>query len=301
MGVQISANQLIDIKNRANHWFKIPLGKKLSANHGQYISKYRGQGLDFSEVRRYSETDDVRHIDWRVTARAQKPFVKVYQQEQERPVSLVCDQSQSMFFGSQKQFKSVLAAKITMLLAWISVNNKDRIASYVFNDQNHSELPCRHQQKNAFLLADMISDYNKALTEPQKSNGQFKLQDSLKLLAKSHGHHIVIVSDFYQWNQSIKEQLLLLNQHNQIALVQCFDNLEKTPPPDGIYPIKLDQEVAMVDTGSKTTKLEWHQLFSKRSQQINAFCKTNLISHVSINTSEDEIEVANSLAKWWAS
>src|SRR6056300_461999 len=122
--------------------------KALSALTGPNKSNFRGRGIDFEEVRSYQPGDDIRTIDWRVTARTGSAHTKLFREERERPVLVVVDQRSSMFFGSSHCFKSVLAAQLASLIAWSALDAGDRVGGLVFNGEEHREIRPRRSRKN---------------------------------------------------------------------------------------------------------------------------------------------------------
>jgi len=131
--------------------------RSLSHLMGGYASNFRGRGVDFAEVRRYQYGDDIRHMDWRVTARTGKPHTKLYQAERERPVLLAVDMSASMFFGTKVAFKSVAGAKIAATLAWAAVAQGDRVGGLVFADTAHTDIQPATRQHGVLPLLNAIS------------------------------------------------------------------------------------------------------------------------------------------------
>ena len=145
-GVYAELADLIALRYGARN---LQIGKRkraLSVLAGPNKSNFRGRGIDFEEVRGYQPGDDIRTIDWRVTARTGSAHTKLFREERERPVLLVVDQRNSMFFGSQHCFKSVLAAQLASLLAWSALNNGDRVGGLVFNDNQHREFRPRRSR-----------------------------------------------------------------------------------------------------------------------------------------------------------
>src|SRR5215475_13905354 len=130
---------------------------------GRRASHVRGRGLDFEELRSYVSGDDVRSIDWRVTARAQKPYVRVYSEERDRPTMLVVDQRINMFFGSRVSMKSVVAAEIAALAAWRVFHQGDRIGAFIFNDDTTEQIRMRRSRATVLRILDRISYQNHLL------------------------------------------------------------------------------------------------------------------------------------------
>ena len=131
--------------------------RALSVLAGPNKSNFRGRGIDFEEVRNYQPGDDIRSIDWRVTARTGTAHTKLFREERERPVLVAVDQRSSMFFGSSHCFKSVLAAQLASLLAWSALDAGDRVGGLVFNDASHREIRPRRSRKTVLALLSQIS------------------------------------------------------------------------------------------------------------------------------------------------
>ncbi|NKB46587.1 MAG: DUF58 domain-containing protein, partial [Legionellales bacterium] len=132
---------------------------------GGHLSSLRGRGMEFDEVRAYQAGDDIRTMDWRVTARTNKPHIKLYHEERERPVLLLVDFRPAMFFGTRVTFKSVIAAKVAALLGWAAIANGDRLGGVVFSGKDHVELRPRTRQHGTspFLLELFFSSHLSAL------------------------------------------------------------------------------------------------------------------------------------------
>ena len=137
--VRVKLETLIKLSQQAH---QLPLKSKrvLSRLNGNFISPFKGRGMEFDESRPYQPGDDIRSIDWRVTARSGKTHTKLYREERERPVLIWVDLRKPMFFASQGMFKSVLAAKAAALLAWSSTQHNDRLGGIIFSEEQHNEL-----------------------------------------------------------------------------------------------------------------------------------------------------------------
>lgn len=129
-GVIAELNELIDLRRYVQSIYYRPQGKAIRS--GSHLSKLRGRGMDFAEVRNYQAGDEIRHMEWRVTARTGRPHVKIYQEERERPVVILTDFNPSMIFGTRIAFKSVIAARLTALLAWTVIKEGDRVGGVFF-------------------------------------------------------------------------------------------------------------------------------------------------------------------------
>jgi len=197
--------------------------------NGAERTRFRGRGMDFEEVRLYQAGDDVRSIDWRVTARTQVPHTKLYREERERPVFVLVDQRAPMFFGSQRCFKSVLAAHIAANLAWAALNNSDRIGGLIFGDSAQRDIRPRRSKHAVLELLHQLQEFNQQLRSPIRSQGGKSLQALLndaRRIAKP-GCALFLISDFYDYDQQCEQQLFELARHTDVTLIHVFDPLEK--------------------------------------------------------------------------
>lgn len=206
----------------------VPRAVKSQLN-GAERTRFRGRGMDFEEVRLYQAGDDVRSIDWRVTARTQIPHTKLYREERERPVFVLVDQRSSMFFGSQRCFKSVLAAHIGANLAWAALSNSDRIGGLVFGNQGQRDIRPRRSKHAVLEFLHQLQEFNQQLNSPVASANTKSLNLLLgdaRRMAKP-GCALFIVSDFHDYDQTCEQQLFELARHTDVTLIHVFDPLEK--------------------------------------------------------------------------
>ena len=197
--------------------------------NGAERTRFRGRGMDFEEVRLYQAGDDVRSIDWRVTARTQVPHTKLYREERERPVFVLVDQRAPMFFGSQRCFKSVLAAHIAANLAWAALNNSDRIGGLIFGDVAQRDIRPRRSKHAVLELLHQLQEFNQQLRSPIKSadgKSLYALLNDARRIAKP-GCALFLISDFSDYDQQCEQQLFELARHTDVTLIHVFDPLEK--------------------------------------------------------------------------
>lgn len=201
---------------------------------GKHSSKMRGRGLDFEEVRHYVKGDDIRNIDWKVTARTRETHSRVYSEEKEKPALILVDQSQSMFFGSQKRTKSVAAAEIAALTAFRVLKEGDRVGGIVFSDQGTDILYPKRDRKNILRFLEKIVSKNHQLLDFQPENFQNILQEVTRQTRNivTHDFTIIIISDFHRYSSDVLRSIHLLSQHNDLILVKIYDPLEKTIPSE---------------------------------------------------------------------
>ena len=269
--VYCSLKQLMDLRWTVQS-IKLPKTKKISRPQtGSHLSKFRGRGMEFSEVRVYQPGDDVRSIDWRVTARRQTPHTKLFNEERERPLLILCDQSQSQFFGSQHSFKSVRAAEAAALFAWTALKHNDRVGGIVFSDHGHHEIKPARNRKNVMRFLNLINDFNQALSiDMPAPDKDFNIDDALTecIRLSKPGTLIVIISDFSKLSAQSEKLLAKLAQHNELLMVHTFDPLEYELPINGIFPVSDGVETIVIDASKDSLKRNFENLIQKRQHEL---------------------------------
>ncbi|WP_404402250.1 DUF58 domain-containing protein [Idiomarina seosinensis] len=245
---------------------------------GPVLSKFRGRGMEFDEVRHYQVGDDIRAIDWRVTARTGKAHTKLYREEKERPVFLVVDLALTQLFGSQLLFKSVQACHLAAALAWQAQQRGDRVGGIVSNGWLHREHKpvARKPGVMRFLhgLLDVHKDSFQRWQQQQKPH-QAPLSDTASRLQKlvKPGSLINIISDFQQLQQHQLEPLARLNKRNSVRCFQLFDPMEYELP-SGYSAQALavfdGEQQAQVNLADQTQRRLYQQQAEARHQQQEA-------------------------------
>jgi uncharacterized protein (DUF58 family) len=225
-GAYVTTEQLVALEANARDLRFVQKAKSHQQLAGRLQSSLRGRGLIFEELRDYLPGDDVRSIDWRVTARTAKPTIRVYGEEKERPAILLVDQRINMFFGSRRSLKSVTAAEAAMLCAWRILGSGDRVGGLVFDDAGTSELR-PHRSRNAVIaLADRIAEKNAALSaDHANASAHQALDGALHLTANRarHDHLIVVISDFDGYGSTTRDLLLRLSASNDVICLLIYD------------------------------------------------------------------------------
>lgn len=232
-GAYVSLDELIRLRHLGADLEALQRHRIHNPLSGMIASRVRGRGMDFSEVRQYQPGDDVRTIDWRVTARTGEPHTKVFQEEKERPVLILTDQSRAMFFGSVFAFKSVIAAQVAAILAWHALTQGDRVGGIVFDDDRHDEFRPRRNKKTVLRMLNKIAEYNQRLTRGVPGQGYLMQAIRSAREAAKHGTSIFIVSDFSAMPESGLEHLEQLCARHDVMALHVSDPLEsELPPPD---------------------------------------------------------------------
>jgi uncharacterized protein (DUF58 family) len=272
-GAYVTLETLIGLRFPATQLQLTRRNRALSALAGPNKANFRGRGIDFEEVRSYQAGDDIRTIDWRVTARTGTAHTKVFREERERPVLVVVDQRSSQFFGSQHCFKSVLAAHLGALLAWSALGNGDRVGSLVFNDSRHREVRPRRSRKTVLTILSELEAFNRRLPLASgDDNSLAGILDTLRRIARP-GTSIYLVSDFYgAEDPAVREHLFRLAQHSEITALACADPLESALPPAGRYAITDGQRRSEL----LTTDRRLRQNYQEEQAQRMATLETDL-------------------------
>lgn len=214
----------------------IPRTTGSSVQTGQRLSRLRGRGMEFDEVRHYQAGDDIRAIDWRVTARTGQTHTKLFREEKERPVFVCVDLSSSMWFGSKLLLKSVQAAHIAAGIAWHTVKRGDRIGGVIFNAHQHVELkPVARQHGALLLLRQLVALHPHEIAPKQAQHASTNsLNTQLQRLIKlcKAGADVVVISDFSQLDLHTTELLQVLRKHHMVSAVVVTDPFEEKLPAD---------------------------------------------------------------------
>jgi uncharacterized protein (DUF58 family) len=257
---------------------------------GRRASHVRGRGLDFEELRSYVFGNDVRSIDWRVTARMQKPYVRVYTEERDRPTMLVVDQRINMFFGSRVSMKSVVAAEIAALTAWRVYQQGDRIGAFVFNDELTEDIKMHRSRATVIRILDRISRQNHLLRGDSTSQARpERLNEVIEAVARicRHDALIVIASDFDGANAKTRDLLLHLSESNDVICCLAYDPLAvKLPPAEELVVSNGDLQVE-ISLGEEKIRKNILEASDKRIRFILAWQHELGIPVLPISTAED--------------
>ncbi len=233
-GVRVNLAELIEMRHRVREVQLFSTPAQRSPLIGLHHSKLRGRGVDFDQVRVYQAGDDVRTIDWRVTARTQEPHTKLFHEERERPIYLLVEQSQRLFFGSGLMFKSVLAAQAASLIGWAALGHNDRIGGLVFGEEQH-EIKPRRSKQSLLQLLNRLARANQALSgDGQASRDSFGLALRRAREVLRPGSLAVIICDERTLGDSSEQQLNLLARHTDLLLLPISDPLDHALPAAGL-------------------------------------------------------------------
>jgi len=231
-GVYANLDDLIRVRFKARDFSFMPRQPVTSILSGRYASRLRGRGLNFEEMRRYLPGDDVRTMDWRVTARTRQPHVRVYTEEKDRSVLLLVDQRINMFFGSRDRMKSVTAAELAALGAWRALDVGDRVGAVVFNDTEVTDIQPQRSQKTVMSILGTVVQMNQRLRvgsdiEPNPGMLNAALRKAVRLAP--HDVLVVIISDFFGVDAETERLSASLAAHNDVLGLLVHDPLRLNP------------------------------------------------------------------------
>ena len=287
----ISPQSLIQLRLQAA---QIPLdrGKIHAKQGGAYLSSFKGRGMEFDESRIYQAGDDIRNMDWRVTARTGNAHTKVFREERERPVLLWLDLSPSMMFATRNKYKSVIASEVAALIAWSASRNNDRIGGLIFSATEHTEIRPR-RGKTAVL--DFIGRCTRHHAWQPEKAGPALQTDSTSAVSRLHsvthpGSLIFMISDFRDLDDKAFSHIANISRNNDIIMIRISDPIEVRLPPSGTYRLTDGVRELQLHASSKKTRDEYHQRYLDQQQQLEKFCRQYRIHLINISTADHTVD-----------
>lgn len=272
-GIFCTLDDLIKLQYGARKLATIPVKQSYATLSGSYSSPFKGRGVDFSEVRLYQAGDDIRTIDWRVTARTGKTHTKLFTEERERPVIFTLDLGPSMFFGTRAAFKSVVATRICALLAWSSFRTGDKVGLLLNLQERHHELKPTGGKKGVLRLLRTMADATQKIATFTESPDANKLKETilrLKRVARP-GSLMFIVSDFYGFDNDAQLHLATLARHTTIVMIQIYDPIERHAPPPGVYSISNGKQITKFNAYDAKLTGGIREAFNTRQSALKSF------------------------------
>ena len=293
--VHVSSDELVQCRLQARDLRLDSRRPARSAITGGHASRFRGRGMDYLESRAYQPGDDIRSMDWRVTARTNHAHVKLYQEERERPVVVMIDLGPGMFFATQGAFKSVIAARTAALIGWAAIQNGDRIGAFLFNGGHHELRPLGGQRGVMRLIRQLVTATDPAATPAnQRIDAQSShLNEALLRLHRvaRPGSLVFILSDFYAINEDTRRHMQRLRQHNDIVACQIVDALELAPPPAGRYAITDGVQNGLLDTRSVSRRRAYADYFAAHHREVRELMQQSAVPLLRLSTTDDVAQV----------
>jgi uncharacterized protein (DUF58 family) len=286
--IHVDLTHLRALKGRARQITFRPKQPSRSILNGQHASKIKGRGLNFEELRHYAAGDDVRTIDWKVTARTGAPYVRVYTEERDRPVLLVVDQRMSMFFGSILNMKSVTAAEAAALAAFRVRAKGDRVGGIIFDDTDLHEVRPHSSTRTLNRFLEMLARANCALNANAPTGAAMSLNQPIKAAARvaKSGALVIVFSDFDGWDAETEKNLRTIAQHNELILFSVTDPTSQQMPTDLDIMMSDGELQAQVNVGHETVRRKLADFASGRLASLFAFSAKYAVPIVPLTTAE---------------
>jgi uncharacterized protein (DUF58 family) len=261
---------------------------------GEYHSAFKGRGMAFSEVREYQFGDDIRNIDWNVTARYNKPFVKIYEEERELTVMLLIDVSGSREFGSEEKLKKNIITEISAILAFSAIQNNDKIGVIFFSDKIEKFIPPKKGRSHILRIISELIDF-----EP-KSRGT-NISEAIRYLTNAIKKRCTafVISDFIQKDESLENALSIANNRHDVVALRIYDERETRLPDIGMIKLKDAEtgDYVWIDTSDTKARNTYRVWWKKLSAQLDNSFKKSGVDYVNISTNHDYVKSLISLFK----
>ncbi len=296
-GVYVTLQDLIRLQYKARGFSFLPKQPVHSLLTGRHASRIRGRGLNFEEIRGYLPGDDVRTIDWKVTARTLKPHVRIFTEERDRPALLVVDQRISMFYGSRRNMKSVTAAEIAAAGAWRVTGVGDRVGAVVFDDTSVEDIRPHRSRKTVLRILHALVEKNQSLRAHIGQGNPAMLNEVLAGVVRSvsHDYLIAIISDFDGADEETTRFVTELSQHNDVIAVSIYDPTSTELPERGRLVVGDGELQVELDIAKASTRRRMLEFADQRLKSVMAWQNNLGVPVLPISTGEDTMEQARRL------
>ena len=260
-----------------------------SLQTGAYVSRFRGRGMEFDESRPYQPGDDPRSIDWRVTARSQTAYTKLFREERERPVFIAVDLRSTMHFATRGAFKSVVASRAAALLSWAAHHRGDRLGGLIFGDTSHRELKPRLGRQAALRFVHAVAEHpGWGSAGVAGSDALPQAMAALRRVVRP-GSLVVVISDFTGFDRAAQSYLSSIARHNEVLAVFVSDPIERSLPPPGRYRIVSGEEELAIDTRLPPARRAYEAAYRRRLDSLERFCKRYGVHLMPLSTDDDPV------------
>ena len=258
---------------------------------GEYHSAFKGRGMSFSEVREYQYGDDVRDIDWNVTARFNKPYIKVFEEERELTVMLVIDLSESLDFGTVRQTKRDMVTEIAATIAFAAIQNNDKIGVIFFTDKVEKFIPPQKGRKHILYIIRELLNF-----EPQSSRTDISVPLQFLTNALKKRCTAFVISDFID-NGDFKNAMTIANRKHDVVAIQVYDRRLAELPKIGLIKMRDAEsgEEIFVDTSSSKVQSAQREWWRSQREKLDETLKKSRVDSVSIRTDQDYVKALMNL------
>lgn len=297
-GVYTTLDDLVRLQFRARGFSFLPKQPVHSLLTGRHASRMRGRGLNFEELRGYLPGDDIRAIDWKVTARTGEPHVRVYTEERDRPAMLVVDQRISMFFGTRVYMKSVTAAELAAAGAWRVLDQGDRVGAVVFDDSESIDVRPHRSDDTVHRILRTVVDKNRSLRADAPTRGDpGMLNRVLRRVSDwvSHDYVVAIFSDFDGADDDTRRHVSRMARSNDVLAFPIYDPMA-TEVPEGADLVVSDGELQVaLDSGSRAIRERLAAFTDERLGRILAWQDELGVPVLPVTTERDALDQVREL------
>lgn len=252
---------------------------------GEYSSVFKGIGMEFEKVREYSSGDEIRSIDWNVTARMNTPFVKVFKEEREMTLMLIVDVSPSTNFGTTGRFKIEISTELGAILAYLATKNNDRVGLILFSDHVENYIPPKKGKAHIWrIIREILTHKGKG----KKTNIQEALDFYLKITKRKS--QVFLISDFL--STGYERSMQILKRKHTFVCVNVYDYKEIDLPNAGIVGVQDPEtgQIISIDTSDKRVRNEFKELAKKKHENLNTFFIKNKIESFTVSTEDSTVQ-----------
>lgn len=287
--VRVDVTDLLALRQNARALSLRSVARR-SVQSGARRSAFRARGMDYEESRRYQVGDDMRNLDWRVTARTGKPYTKLFREERERPVLFCVDLGPRMFFATRGVFKAVMAARCAALLSWVALAHGDRVGGIVFGASDHSERrPARGKTGVLRLLSEIALPEHWAPDRERRDDAFDDAVERVVHVARP-GSLVVMISDFSGLTEHASALLKRIAVHSDLLNVLISDPLERALPAPGRYPIADGGTRWLLDSRSRTNCRTHRERFEARRDEVDQISAMARARCVTVSTDDDPVQ-----------
>jgi uncharacterized protein (DUF58 family) len=289
-GVYVDLDDLLALEYRGRKVSFLPRQPMHSLLSGRYASRMRGRGLNFEEIRDYRSGDDVRSIDWKVTARLQKPHVRVFNEERDRQALLVVDQRLSMFFGSRRALKSVTAAEAAAIAAWRVLGVGDRVGAIVFNDRDLVEVRARRSRATVLQILSAMVAQNQALGVGRGIAAAPAMLNTALESAQCRSPHdvaVIIISDFDGADEATRGMVGAMARHNDVVALLVHDPLQSDLPPSARMTVTDGELQIQLEVGRESVRKSIQQASQERLKTVFSWTRELGIPVLPLSAAEE--------------
>lgn len=285
--VYTNLDELVRLQFQASGFSFLPRQPIHSLLSGRHASRLRGRGLNFEELRGYLPGDDIRNIDWKVTARTREPHVRVYTEERDRSVWLLIDQRRTMFFGSRVKMKAVAAAETAALSAWRVLKAGDRVGAIIFDDEQLEVIAPHRSNQNVHHLLARLCEFNHALDSgPAAPTSQDMLNQALEKLRPLAKHDclVALISDGHGLDARSQRHITALTEHNDVLCVFIYDPMEQELTDGGRLVFSDGARQLDIDSSNRKLRRDYRASFEQRLERISSSSRKYDIPLLPIHT-----------------